>query len=1026
MGEKNLRNQEMQQPIPHLQKNQVSLVIFAISVAMLIINLWFFQSFWIGLPFFIIYAFFASTAVARHLGLSERLLAIPFGFLLLNMLFLSVTAVAIRLFIPLSNVLLTILVHVPFLFFIKKGDDDKTEESISEESSTTITPHTNPSSPGKWSINPVILLVFSLSILGMILALWVSRTGETIPSFHATLNPLYYIFCFTAAVTMMGVILSRHSLQIKLVFLIVFSLASHIFRYIIYVIMTGSDMWSYLIGSWWIYNGGVLPPHSSLYHYIASSENGYLGIWGFNVFISRVTSVNLYFGYPYIGLLLSFFAPLILYQITKSLLTNDTYALFVATLSAFLYSTFMWLSLSSANGLGVLAMLFSLLVWITYLKDSSASIFFPILVTIAGIIAYPLTGMFVACIALISISLRVGLRKGVVALAAVLALILPSFLLVGAIVQFLASGMPPPLNTLPITTILANIIFPHNDLSNLLDIPYLVIYPLIGIGIVLGRKAINRNVYYLLLTVFAIVLFNEAVGWWAQIRILHRIGDTVIPWFFLIFAGIGLPRFHRSLKTVTPTAVNIRFIRIHRVVESRKLLAIGLCLMFGISTTNHFILAPTTNKFNPSTDLVDAVQFIIQQDPSRNTLILADAYSILLLDVLSQGRWYNLPYLRASTHALELALPIYTSILRYPSTLYSGAQDAKITLTNHLMTYYNYTTNPDTFYFVFDPVLAPYMYSNIASDLTEIISVYLGEPTVFGNVHVYRSHIPTLLWNTTVHDISGNNNDGVAYGPFLNQEFIGKYTTFDGIDDYIEAPFLNLTTEFTVEAWVYFIDGQPLGDYGGLFSMMLDLRVLLINESAAVQMHIGSNTETHLSNTIDLTNAWHHIVACYNGTDVCIYVDQALIYSHEQVGNINISANKTYIGWGSPYSSWYHLQGSLDEFRIYDRALNSTEVSHSYLQSVPMNNTGLILWYSFDDEEERGSINSVIPTPPTIVTEADAGQLLHGRFPQLFCNITLRSIYRKAYTIPVRLSLAPRGILAKLDIHLLIEQENQD
>ena len=159
---------------------------------------------------------------------------------------------------------------------------------------------------------------------------------------------------------------------------------------------------------------GVLRSRSNLYYYLARSDNAYLSFWGINVSTSRITGIDLFSLYPYIGLLLALFVPLILYQIVKSLVNNETYALLVALMSSFLWDTFYWLSFSWVNGLGILGMLFSLLFWVLYLKNEKMSIFLPLLVTVFGILAYPLTGIFVAFIAILSISIRrTGIRKNV-------------------------------------------------------------------------------------------------------------------------------------------------------------------------------------------------------------------------------------------------------------------------------------------------------------------------------------------------------------------------------------------------------------------------------------------------------------------------------------------------------------------------------------------------------------------------------------------------------------------------------------
>ena len=60
---------------------------------------------------------------------------------------------------------------------------------------------------------------------------------------------------------------------------------------------------------------------------------------------------------------------------------------------------------------------------------------------------------------------------------------------------------------------------------------------------------------------------------------------------------------------------------------------------------------------------------------------------------------------------------------------------------------------------------------------------------------------------TTATDSSGNNNNGtLTNGPTWTTGKINNALSFDGTDDYVNAgnpPSLNLTSSFTLSAWVY-------------------------------------------------------------------------------------------------------------------------------------------------------------------------------------------------------------------------------
>lgn len=909
---------------------------------MLLLNMRLFHLMWIGLTFFTVYAIFTSKAIGRRLTFFEKDLALPFGFLFLNMLIVIPTAITIRLSVPLSNELIILFLLVPMFFFLRQKDGKNNTQVPSEDVAVK-----------KHSTNPILLLAFSLSLLGMLWALLDARTGSTIAYFQENLNPSYYIFNLVAIMLVVVAILSRYSLRSKLFFLLAYSMVSHLFRYVIYVVMTGSDMWDNLTMAWWIYGGGTISPQSDLSHLIVSGNNAYLGLWGINVSISHITGIDLYSLYPYIGLLLAFLVPLMLYQIVRLLLNNDTYALLVSVMCSFLWDTFIWLSLSSANGLGFLAMLFSLLFWIMYLKKEKMSMFLPLLMTLAGILAYPLTGIYVVIIALLSITIkRSGLGKNVIVVGFLSCAVIPLYEVTTRLFTFMFTGVFPVPNFISVDALFSNLIFlsRRSGLNDLFNIPYFIIYLLVGIGIIIGRRQVKREIYWMLLTLLVVALFGEAYGWLTQVPTLHRIGATILPWLYLIFSGMSFKCVYTQITKITPT-LKVVLWRLNRFykVEPQKLFAISLCLLIGMTSTVNFVFSPTTNSYNPSTDLVNAVNYVILQDPHKESLILADAYTLTLLAAFSHDDWYHCPY-GTGSNVLYLVAPLYPTVLSSPSTnIWAAVQEGKSSTANALVKL-NVTFEINRFYFIYDAVLAKYLYSSISPTIIATLSSILGEPTVFGEVYVYSSKILIWLNNVTIPDISGNHNDGIAYGPLLEDGLDGKCVTFDGVNDQIVVPALNLTNSFTIDTWVHFIDGQPSGDYGGIFDLMSnqDLLRVLLKEGILVQMLVGNRVENHIVNTSDLRKGWHHLCVTYNGTNVGIYLDQQLIYRHEQTGTISGVANATCIGAGSVFPQWYHLQGSLEEIRVYNRALNDSEVVYSYVNRIPMDTQGLVLWFSFD------------------------------------------------------------------------------
>jgi hypothetical protein len=444
-----------------------------------------------------------------------------------------------------------------------------------------------------------------------------------------------------------------------------------------------------------------------------------------------------------------------MYQIVKTLLNNQTYALLISLMCSFLWDTFYWLSLPYANGFGILGLLFSLLFWILYLKSAKMSMFLPLLVTVAGILAYPLTGFYVAVIAIMSISIkRTGVRWNVVVICLLSSLFLPLFDIIVRLANFTISGLIIPFpNFLSIDALLNALFFLSQrsfslngfSLNTLLDIPYLIVYLLAGIGIIVGRLQVKREIYYLLLTLLISAFLAEAYGWLVQERIYHRVGATILPWLLLIFASMSFKWVHTRIIEIIPT-FRLSLQRAAALprkysIEKRKLFAVSICIMAGVASTANFIFFPTANNYNVSVDLVNAVNYVITQDPSKDSLILTDLYTVRLFSAFAHGSWYNYPY---GGHADELFLtiPMFEQALKEPSNVMSAVEEGKASVTN-LLSKLNMTYNPTRFYLIYDSVLTQYFYgsADVQRDIVEPLSSAIGDPKVFGTIFVFSGPI---------------------------------------------------------------------------------------------------------------------------------------------------------------------------------------------------------------------------------------------------------------------------------------------
>lgn len=211
------------------------------------------------------------------------------------------------------------------------------------------------------------------------------------------------------------------------------------------------------------------------------------------------------------------------------------------------------------------------------------------------------------------------------------------------------------------------------------------------------------------------------------------------------------------------------------------------------------------------------------------------------------------------------------------------------------------------------------------------------------------------------NDMSGNNYNGTLHGPTLTTDRFGnpnKAYSFDGINDYIDlnsySSYFNIQQPVTFSLWVkssldnaqtiYCISDGSTQDYGTGLGMGNNLTNSLTNEllTAAHQptvseFYIVGYTTTNRSLLIN--NNWHHIVYVFNNVSTAIYLDNNLLSltcnygtNNGHYGNVPNPA-LTLIGTRYAGSYGAYFQGSMDDFRMYNRALSAAEITALYQET---------------------------------------------------------------------------------------------
>jgi len=200
-------------------------------------------------------------------------------------------------------------------------------------------------------------------------------------------------------------------------------------------------------------------------------------------------------------------------------------------------------------------------------------------------------------------------------------------------------------------------------------------------------------------------------------------------------------------------------------------------------------------------------------------------------------------------------------------------------------------------------------------------------------------HLDKIV-GTSAIDFSKNLNYGTVFGASLVDGIIDAALDFDGVDNKIKVPHsttLNMQTDFTWEAFVTlrtlathatFIDKYAWMASGWLINISAtDNRLYFITMKPA-----GLNQT--ISSIINIFNTPMHLAVVKSGATATIYLNaQDVTTSHGNHAALTPNALDLYMGATRTLSQ--RLDGTLDEVRLYNRALAQTTILRHSLRRYP-------------------------------------------------------------------------------------------
>ena len=177
------------------------------------------------------------------------------------------------------------------------------------------------------------------------------------------------------------------------------------------------------------------------------------------------------------------------------------------------------------------------------------------------------------------------------------------------------------------------------------------------------------------------------------------------------------------------------------------------------------------------------------------------------------------------------------------------------------------------------------------------------------------------------NDSSRYRNTGTLVGATHLPVWADKGIKFDGVDDYVDCgnnASLNITNAITVEAWV-----KPSTTTGEKFILSKGSQKYALEQNVGkFRSIIYNNSYTYLTSTTSyISGNWYHVVLTYDRVNEKIYINGILENSLSQTDAIQTTVSSLQIG---ALTSALFFSGSIDEVRIYNRALSAAEIKRHY------------------------------------------------------------------------------------------------
>lgn len=226
----------------------------------------------------------------------------------------------------------------------------------------------------------------------------------------------------------------------------------------------------------------------------------------------------------------------------------------------------------------------------------------------------------------------------------------------------------------------------------------------------------------------------------------------------------------------------------------------------------------------------------------------------------------------------------------------------------------------------------------------------------------------------SAYDASGNNNHGEEHGGISYSTGVkaGTAAIFDGTGVVVANDPFPIGTDanhpLSVSAW---IKSSQVDGAAGIANQWTaatsegggdNWHFTLYNDSKGLQAEVTNPGGVSVPKSLVLDGEWHHVAFIYTGANLAVFVD-GVQHASQSFSPDNRYRNGTPLSIGAFFYSESefngHFMGSIDEVRIYDRALGTSEIDRLYNDYKPVSTLtdNLVAYYKFEGNanDSKGS-----------------------------------------------------------------------